>query len=41
MTKLEEFLNNEEVILFALIGFFISFIFVVMRRYIEYVKTRK
>ena len=41
MTKLEEFLNNEEMFIFALVGYFISFIFIVMMGYIDYVKTRK
>ena len=41
MTKLEEFLNNEEVLSAALIGWAISFIFMVMWGYIDYVKTRK
>ena len=30
MTKLEEFLNNKEVLFFLLIGWFISFVFMVM-----------
>ena len=30
MNKLEEFLNNEEVLFFLLIGWFISFVFMVM-----------
>lgn len=30
MAKLEEFLNNEEVLLFLLIGWCISFVFMVM-----------
>ena len=41
MSKLVEFLNNEEVLIFALIGWLISFIFMGMRWYIDYVKTRK
>lgn len=41
MTKLEEFLNNEEVFIFALIGWLISYIFMVMMGYIDYVKTKK
>ena len=41
MTKLEEFFNNEEVLIFALIGWAISFIFMVIRGYIDYVKTRR
>ena len=37
MTKLEEFLNNEEVLIFALIGWAISFAFMVMTGgYIDY-----
>ena len=30
MTKLEEFLNNEQVLIFLLIGWLISFVFMVM-----------
>lgn len=41
MTKLEEFINNEEVLIFALIGWAISFIFMVMWGYIDYVKTKR
>lgn len=41
MSKLEEFLNNEEVLISVLIVLFISFIFVVMRELIYYVKTRR
>lgn len=41
MNKLEEFFNNEEVLIFALIGWAISFIFIIMREYIDYVKTRR
>lgn len=41
MSKLEGFLNNEEVLIFALIGWAISFVFMVMGGYIDYVKTRK
>ena len=41
MTKLEEFLNNEEVLISALIGWAISFIFIVMRELIYYVKTKR
>jgi hypothetical protein len=37
MSKLEEFLNNEEVLIFALIGWAISFAFMVMAGgYIDY-----
>ena len=37
MSKLEEFINNEEVLIFALIGWAISFVFLVMTGgYIDY-----
>ena len=41
MTKLEEFVNNEKVLLFVLIGWFISCVFMIIMGYIDYVKTKR